>query len=488
MNRYGVSGLAIIATLFLGSALALASSSGTAHKRHGSRWGKSYFPNVPLITHEGKKVRFFDDLIKDKVVMINFIYTSCPDTCPLETARLAEVQRILGDRVGKDVFMYSISIDPKVDTPEVLKAYTERYKIGPGWTFLTGDEADITMLRKRLGLYIAEIQDGSNDHNLSLIIGNQASGIWKKSSPFENPYVLAGQVGGWLHNFKLPSRNASSYEDAPKLRQITKGERLFRTRCTTCHNIGTGDGQPKVGPNLAGVVKRRDPAWLIRWLKEPDKMLAEQDPIATGLFIAYNYVPMPNMRLTQDEVHDLLEYVGTEGRRVEQVEQTTAAAQDISGAEKPCCMKRKAQALAAKKRQKKNPAPEAKQASHKTKPCCKKKAEAVVVSASDSPDSEAKAGSEATKPCCKKKKTLVAANDEQGQGASNTPNLIENEEPELTPVAPPQAVVAASKIIEPPSQRGGLFRMSMIFSFGLGCALFLLAALLRRSPLVDSQG
>ena len=86
--------------------------SAVAARKGGERWGANYFPNVPLTNHEGKQVRFFDDLIKDKVVVINFIYTTCPDSCPLETARLVEVQRILGDRVGRDVFMYSITIDP----------------------------------------------------------------------------------------------------------------------------------------------------------------------------------------------------------------------------------------------------------------------------------------------------------------------------------------------------------------------------------------
>ena len=82
--------------LILGAcATALAGPDGDV-RRGGSRWGESYFPNVPLVTHEGKTVRFFDDLVKDKVVVINFIYTRCPDVCPLETAQLAEVRAILG--------------------------------------------------------------------------------------------------------------------------------------------------------------------------------------------------------------------------------------------------------------------------------------------------------------------------------------------------------------------------------------------------------
>src|SRR5262249_62066997 len=137
----------------------------------GAMWGANYFPNIPLVTHRGEKVRFFDDLIKDKVVAINFIYTRCADAWPMETARLREVERLLQGRLGKDIYFYSISIDPEHDTPEVLSAYAETWKIGPGWTFLTGSEEDITALRKKLGVY--EPDRKKRDHGLSMIIGNQ---------------------------------------------------------------------------------------------------------------------------------------------------------------------------------------------------------------------------------------------------------------------------------------------------------------------------
>ena len=81
------------------------------------RWGKDYVPNVPVVTQDGKTLNFYDDLIKDKIVVFSFIYTSCKDICPLATARLAEVQDKLGDRIGRDIFFYSISIDPEHDTP-----------------------------------------------------------------------------------------------------------------------------------------------------------------------------------------------------------------------------------------------------------------------------------------------------------------------------------------------------------------------------------
>jgi len=302
---------------FVSILLLLCASKPTAAS---SPWGADYFPNVPLVTHEGENVRFFDDLIKDKVVVINFIYTYCPDTCPLETARLTRVHKILGDRVGKDIFMYSISIDPERDTPEVLAEYAERYRIGPGWKFLTGKESDITQLRKKLGLYIDEIQDGSNNHNLNLIIGNQATGRWMKRSPFENPHVLATQIGSWLTDWKAPPVEERDYSDAPKLRSISRGESLYRTRCQTCHSIGGGakmmveDGL--VGPDLIGVTERRERPWLRRWLEEPDVMLAEKDPIAMDLYARYNGVPMPNMRLSKVDVASLIRYLKVESRRV----------------------------------------------------------------------------------------------------------------------------------------------------------------------------
>lgn len=340
-DKYGFHCWAMVVVVLFASVPAFAGS--TSRRKGNSRWGANYFPNVPLITHEGKTVRFFDDLIKDKVVVINFIYTSCPDSCPLETARLREVQGILGDRVGRDVFMYSITIDPERDTPEVLKKYTERYRVGPGWLFLTGKEADITLLRKKLGLYIAEIQDGSNDHNLSLIIGNQATGRWMKRSPFENPYVLATQIGGWLHNWKLPSRDQTDYSNAPELRNITKGESLFRTRCAGCHTIGGGDvadpNLERVGPDLLGVIQKRDRAWLARWLAEPEKVLEEKDPIIMDLYAKYKNVAMPNMRLNELEVDRLLNYIDTESQRMEKTRSKAAVASTKgTGGLKPCCM------------------------------------------------------------------------------------------------------------------------------------------------------
>jgi protein SCO1 len=296
----------------------------------GVIWGASYFPDAPLITHQGKQVRFFSDLIKDKVVVINFIYTNCPDECALETARLREVQKILGDRVGKDVFMYSITIDPQHDTPKVLKDYAEKFETGPGWLFLTGKDADITQLRVKLGLYSVADKEGKlQDHNLSLIIGNQGTGQWMRVSPHENPFILATQLGSWLHNWKMPPKDQRNYADAPKVRNISLGETLYRTRCAACHKIGgevaagSPDQQHPIGPDLFNITKKRARLWLVRWMMEPDKVLAEKDPLAMELLGRYNNLPMPNMRLDKKDTQALFDYIEDESDRIARVQGDT---------------------------------------------------------------------------------------------------------------------------------------------------------------------
>ncbi len=339
----------IAVTTLLGSATksVLAQDTQQPQKQHtrivtgGDQWGSNYFPNYELTNQDGKKLKFFDDMLEDKVVLISFIYTNCPDACPLETARISQVQGILGDRVGKDVFFWSITIDPKRDTPEVLKEYAQRYQASEGWQFLTGDEEQITQLRMKLGLYSPADGTELEDHGLNIIIGNQATGRWMRSGPFENPYILARQIGDWLHNWKLPPTAELDYSNAPKLRQISDGESLFRTRCSSCHAIGGANAAlAKLGPNLFGVTDRRDHAWLERWIREPDVMLAEKDPIAMPMFEAYNKVPMPNMRLLPREVEELLLYLDEESRRVATVLPTLT---DENGKEREakasCCQK-----------------------------------------------------------------------------------------------------------------------------------------------------
>jgi len=272
-------------------------------------WGADYFPNLPLITQDGKVVRLYDDLLKGKSVAINLIYTTCSASCPLETARLVQVQRILGDRVGKDIFFYSISIDPKRDTPEVLKAYMQRYHVGPGWLFLTGKEEDIKLISKKLGL--SSITDAAtrDGHMPSLMIGNEPAGQWMRNSAVDNPRFLAITIGNFLGwKAREPAR---SYADLRELPEVDRGQYLFKTRCAACHTIGKGDG---IGPDLMSVTTRRDHCWVARYIAEPDRVLAEGDPIATELFAKYKNVRMPNLNLGPEDVAVLLSHIQAQSR------------------------------------------------------------------------------------------------------------------------------------------------------------------------------
>lgn len=311
MNTHSALGY-LRRVIFIGAMLTLwGSQAGAAPE--GSPWGEGYFPNVELVNQDGKTARFYDDLIKDKVVVINFIYTHCGDTCPMQTANLRQVYRLLAGRMGKDIFFYSISIDPKHDTPKVLKEYAERFKIGSdsGWSFLTGSKADTTLLRKTLGLFRDGVEAGKlGEHNTSFILGNESTGQWIKRSSFDEPKVLAWLLGRSLSRVKTDQKtDLASYAGAKQIPKMSRGEDLFRSRCDSCHSLGTEDG---LGPGLQGVAKRRDRAWLTRWLKMPDRMLAEKDSIATGLFNRYQKLSMPNLRLTDADVEALINYMETD--------------------------------------------------------------------------------------------------------------------------------------------------------------------------------
>ncbi|MDF1815364.1 MAG: SCO family protein [Verrucomicrobiales bacterium] len=281
----------------------------------GDRWGADYFPDYKLTNQNGDQVRFFTDLVKDKIVVINFIYTSCPDTCPLETSRLREVYALLEDRMGKDIFFRSITIDPKTDTQSVLKEYADRWEVGPGWDFLTGNEAEITHLRKKLGLLSARDSVNLADHQVNMIMGNQKTGRWIHRTPFDSATVLAEHLGTWLNNYRNVKTNRNDYANAPALRSLSNGEYIFRTRCVSCHTVGGGDIRTTstlAGPDLLNVGKKRDPKWLSRWIREPDVMINEGDPIALALLQQYNGIAMPNFRLSENDAQSVLEFIATE--------------------------------------------------------------------------------------------------------------------------------------------------------------------------------
>jgi len=162
---------------------------------------RNRFLDVPLVTHEGRKVRFYSDLIKGRTIFLNFLYTVCTAEaiCPLGTANLVEVQKILGRRVGRDVFMYSITLDPKNDTPQVLKSYARAFGVKPGWTFLTGEKEDIERLRHNLGYVdIDPVRDKDpSQHSGMLRYGIEPLELWAGCPILSRPDVIARHLA-WM--------------------------------------------------------------------------------------------------------------------------------------------------------------------------------------------------------------------------------------------------------------------------------------------------
>jgi cytochrome oxidase Cu insertion factor (SCO1/SenC/PrrC family) len=150
----------------------------------------SYFPNTVLLTQDNKPVHFFDDLLKGKIVIINFMFSTCTGVCPAMTSNLLKVQDYLGDRVGTGVNMISISVDPAVDTPQALKKYSDNYKVKPGWYFLTGKKEDVDLVLRKVGGFVED----KNDHTSLLIVGNVETGQWVKVFAMSKPAEIADVV------------------------------------------------------------------------------------------------------------------------------------------------------------------------------------------------------------------------------------------------------------------------------------------------------
>lgn len=306
LRKYRLRIAVILALLAIASSVVVFGPA-RASAFDNARWGKNYFPNVPLTTQDGVTVHFYDDLIRGKIVAIDLIYTHCIDSCPLETARLAQVQKMLGDRVGKDIFFYSISIDPDNDTPGELKAYAEKYHAGPGWLFLTGKKEDVELISKKIGLYSAPNPRNRDGHTPSLLLGNEATGQWMRNAALDNPRFLAIMIGDFLNSWKnsKPVAQQQNYAGAPQL-SIDHGQYVFASHCAACHTVGHGDN---IGPDLKDVTEAREAAWLRRFIAFPDKMLAEGDPVAVSLFAKYKKVNMPNLRLADVDVDAVIGYL-----------------------------------------------------------------------------------------------------------------------------------------------------------------------------------
>lgn len=138
---------------------------------------QKYFTDVELLDQNGRKLRFYSDVLKGKTVVINAFFTTCTSVCPPMNRSMEKVQEALGDRVGKDVFLVSISVDPLTDTPPRLREYAQRFHARPGWTFLTGKKENVDWALYKLGQYV----QNKDAHTTIIIVGNETTGLWNKA-------------------------------------------------------------------------------------------------------------------------------------------------------------------------------------------------------------------------------------------------------------------------------------------------------------------
>ena len=186
-------GAAPFAVPLLTTAKVLDTNSKFKNISSRERIRQRYFPNLVLTTHEGRKVKFYDDLVKDKIVLFNMMYAKCEGKCAPITRNLVRLQKLLGDRVGKDIFMYSFTLTPKVDTPAVLSHYAEMHKVKPGWLFMTGSVEDIETLRRKLGYVNSdpEVDKVLTNHIGVVKYGNEPLERWGGCPGMASPEWIA---------------------------------------------------------------------------------------------------------------------------------------------------------------------------------------------------------------------------------------------------------------------------------------------------------
>jgi len=183
--------------LFASFAEDKSSGKESAFVPHPASLGAKYFTNAVLQTHEGKQVKFYDDLIKGRQVLINLMYANCEGACPAVTAKLIKVHEALKDRMGKNLFMYSITLKPEQDDVEAIKHFAEMHGAAnlPGWTFLTGDPYDIETIRFRLFRWDHINFDLDLDLHASMLrIINDGNNVWTMVTPHASMFTVLQHI------------------------------------------------------------------------------------------------------------------------------------------------------------------------------------------------------------------------------------------------------------------------------------------------------
>lgn len=307
-DRHRLNWASNVASVLVVILATLLFSAATADAK--SRFNAAYFSSAEVIDQNGKTYKFYDDLIAGKAVVINFLYLNCNDICPLTSSRVAALVDRLGAAAGRDVFVYSITMDPERDKPADLKAYYEAFGSPPGWTLLTGSVDDIRILRWRLG----ERSRSLNEHRNDVVLGNDRTGEWSRSSMYADIEMLAKHVAETARIAPLAGISPTATKSDPaapenRMRYSFNrplGEALFIKACSTCHSIGGGR---RIGPDLKDVTVRRGRDWLERFIADPGAMRRGGDATALEISKEFSGVIMPNLGLQKVDIEDVLSYI-----------------------------------------------------------------------------------------------------------------------------------------------------------------------------------
>ena len=176
--------------IILALTVALGAISTHAQQSRDKKPPKEAISNLILVDQDGKRIDFYNDLLKGRVVAINFIYTTCNSVCPMQGNQFARLQSMLGNRLGKDIALISISADPEADSPQKLKAWLSTFGASQGWTFVTGEKTEIDRLSRALTGDQARV----GTHSPVLFIGNYDKGVWKRVYGLAEPERLTRMI------------------------------------------------------------------------------------------------------------------------------------------------------------------------------------------------------------------------------------------------------------------------------------------------------
>ncbi|MDH3638034.1 MAG: SCO family protein, partial [Gammaproteobacteria bacterium] len=152
---------------------------------------RQYFTDLEVVDQNGRRLRFYSDVLKDRVVLINFIYTNCPDACPLITQKLKQIRSLLVPAVSDDIWFVSMSTDPERDTPEAMKEFAKAQGVDESrWLFITGPKQNLIHLIKKLGQYTENVES----HSTLMLAGNTRTRHWKRVMPMIQPPGVAAQL------------------------------------------------------------------------------------------------------------------------------------------------------------------------------------------------------------------------------------------------------------------------------------------------------